>query len=100
MSGPDEADARAGAGILGLGAVACAACCAGPIVGFLAAAGVTAVLGAVVFGIAGLTVVAVVVAVLWRRRRTRSCSPSPSPGGPVRVDPPRLGARSGPRDGA
>jgi Flp pilus assembly protein TadB len=100
MSGPDKADARAGAGILGLGAVACAACCAGPIVGFLAAAGVTAVLGAVVFGIAGLAVVAVVVAVLWRRRRTRSCSPFPSPGGPVRVDPPRLGARSGPRDGA
>jgi membrane protein implicated in regulation of membrane protease activity len=101
MSGPDRTDARAGAGILGLGAVACAACCAGPIVGFLAAAGVTAVLGAVVFGVAGLAVVAVVVAVLWRRRRrARSCSASPSPNGPVRVDPPRLGARSGPRDGA
>ena len=93
-------EARVGAGMVGLGAVACAACCAGPIVGFLAAAGVTAVLGTVVFGVAGLAVVAVVVAVLGCRRRARRCAPSPSENGPVRVDPPRLAARSGPRDGA
>jgi len=96
VSGPD----RAGAGLLGLGAAACAACCAGPIAGLLTAAGVTAVLGTVVFGVAGLAMVAVVVAVLWRRRRARSCAPSASPDGPVRVDLPRLAARSGPWGGA
>jgi hypothetical protein len=83
---------RASLGVLGAGAAACAACCAGPIVGFLAATGIASVLGAVIFGLVGLVVVLAVAAVLYqrRRRKTQPCAPSP---GPTSVDPPRLKAR-------
>ena len=82
------------AGPLGLGVVACGACCAGPIIGFLAAAGVGAVVGAVVFGLAGVVVVALVGGVLWRRRLRRQ-QQRRAPGGTtetrsVAVEPPRL----------
>jgi uncharacterized iron-regulated membrane protein len=61
-------------------------------VGFLAAAGVTAVLGVVLFGVAGLAVAVVAGAILWRRRRARRCTlPAAEP---VAVDPPRLRSRS------
>ncbi len=46
-------DAKAGVGPVGVGAAASAACRAGPIVGVLAA-GVASLLGAVIFGVAGL----------------------------------------------
>jgi hypothetical protein len=36
-------DTRAGLGVIGVGAAACAACCAGPIVGFLTAIGLASV---------------------------------------------------------
>jgi len=85
------------AGPLGLGVVACGACCAGPIIGFLATAGVGAVVGAVVFGLAGVVVVALVGGVLWRRRqrRQRRQQQRRAPGGTtetrsVAVEPPRL----------
>lgn len=39
--------------ILGIGGAACAACCVGPILGFLAAAGVFTVAGAATFGAVG-----------------------------------------------
>jgi len=84
----DEVDARTGAGVLGVGAVACAACCGGPVIGFLATLGLTAVLGAVVFGAVGLVIVLVAGVVLWRRRQARRCRPPP-PGEspePVAVD--------------
>jgi len=80
--GAGTPNARTGLGIVGAGVVACAACCAGPILGFLAATGVASVLGAVVFGAAGVAVVAVVAAVMWlrRRRRQRECTPpAPTP---------------------
>ena len=93
MTAPGSADARVGAGVLGLGAVACAACCAGPVVGLLAAGGVTAMLGAVLFGAAGLAVALVAVVVVWRRRQARRCAPSPSSDEPVAVGPPRLRSR-------
>lgn len=66
-------------GVVGVGAAACAACCAAPIVGFLTAAGVASVLGAVVFGVAGFAAVAVAGGLLWRRRRRRQhqrCAPA------------------------
>jgi Flp pilus assembly protein TadB len=88
-----KADARAGAGIVGLGAVACAACCAGPVVAFLAAVGVTVVLGAVLSGAVGLAAALVAAVVLWRRR-ARRCAPAPSPDEPVTIGPPRLRPRS------
>ena len=76
---------KAGLGLVGAGAAACAVCCAGPILGFLAATGIASVLGAVVFGVVGLVVVLVVAAVLWQRRRRRQrCEPTgPSESTPV-----------------
>jgi Flp pilus assembly protein TadB len=81
-------DAKTGAGVVGVSAVACAACCAGPILGFLAAVGVTAAVGAVLFGVLGVVLV-LVAAVVWRRRRqARRCRPVPAE--PVVVEVPRL----------
>lgn len=85
----DTPSPNTGLGVLGAGAAACAACCAGPILGFLAASGIASVLGAVAFGVGGLIVVLAIAAVLWprRRRRARECDAAP---GPVRVDAPQL----------
>jgi Flp pilus assembly protein TadB len=85
----ETAKPKAGLGLLGAGAVACAACCAGPILGFLAATGVASVLGALVFGVLGLLVVLAVAGVLWRRRRRRAkeCVPATRP---VTLDAPQL----------
>ena len=47
-------DRKSGLGVLGAGAAACAACCAGPVLGFLAATGVATLLGAVAFGAIGV----------------------------------------------
>jgi hypothetical protein len=93
VSNTDKIDAKTGAGVLGVGAVACAACCAGPILGFLAGLGLTAAVGAVLFGVVGLVVVLVVAGVLWRRRQRR-CGPTPSQSESVAVEAPRLRARS------
>ena len=65
----------------------CAACCAGPIVGFLAATGIASLVGAVVFGVIGLLVVLASAAVVWQRRRDPPCAP---PAGPAPLDAPRL----------
>ena len=83
---------KASVGVLGAGAVACAACCAGPILGFLAATGIASVFGAVVFGVAGLLVVLAVTAVLYqrRRRKARQCAPAT---GAVPLDAPQLKTR-------
>lgn len=87
---PKRIDAKAGAGVVGVSAVACAACCAGPILGFLAAVGVTAALGAVLFGVVGVAAV-VVAALVWRRRRrVRPCQPVAAPAEPVAMAAPRL----------
>jgi hypothetical protein len=83
---------RAGLGVLGVGAAACAACCAGPILGFLAATGIASVLGAVAVGAVGLPVVLGVAAVLWQRRR-RNAQHCETPAGPVPLDAPQLGPR-------
>lgn len=76
---------KAGLGVLGVGAAVCAACCAAPILGFLAATGIASLLGAVVFGALGLIAVLSIAAVLLvrRRSRTRRCDPTP---GAVPVD--------------
>ncbi len=112
MGDAKRIDARTGAGVVGVSAVACAACCAGPILGFLDAVGLTAAVGAGLFGVGGLVggflagggltaaagavlfgvvgVVAVLVAglVWWRRRRARRCLPVTDE--PVAVAAPRL----------
>lgn len=78
---------RDGAAIVGIGAAACAACCIGPILGVLAAIGLTTVAGVVLFGAAGLLValLALVVVVRRRRRSTRAGCGTP-PSDPIRVD--------------
>ena len=81
-------DARTGAGVVGVSAVACAACCAGPILGFLAAVGLTAAAGAVLFGVVGVLAV-VVATVVWQRRR-RVPRRAPAAAEPVAVAAPRL----------
>lgn len=61
--------------ILGLGAAACVACCAGPILAFLAATGLFAAAGTARYGAAGL--LALVPAAIWyarRRRRAITCA--------------------------
>ena len=61
--------------LVGAGAAACAVCCAGPLLGFLAAIGLGAVVGVAVFGAIGLLVAAVgtIAVVRRRRRRTNAC---------------------------
>jgi mercuric ion transport protein len=55
--------------LVGVGVAACAACCAGPILGFLAAIGLGAAIGVALLGTTGLVIAAIVVIVLVRRRR-------------------------------
>jgi ethanolamine transporter EutH len=84
---------KASLGVLGAGAAACAACCVGPILGFLAATGIASMLGAVVFGLVGLVVVLAVAAVIWQRRhrqRQQQCAPG---SGPVTLEAPQLKTR-------
>jgi hypothetical protein len=93
----ESSTTNTGLGVLGAGAVACAACCAGPLLGFLAATGVASALGAVVFGAVGLLVVLAVAAVLYQRRRRkgRLCAPTTTTTVAVAVslDAPQLKAR-------
>jgi hypothetical protein len=60
---------RQNAGLLGVGAAACVACCAGPLIGFLAAASVATLTTVAVFGVAGLAVPVLAVLAYLRRRR-------------------------------
>ena len=61
---------RDGAATVGLGVVACAACCAGPIIAWVGALGLGAALGTLV-GLIGLAVAAIGAAVVVGRRRRR-----------------------------
>lgn len=90
----ESPNARTGLGLVGAGVAACAVCCAGPILGFLAATGIASVLGAVAFGVVGLVVVLAVAAVLWQRRRGRQrCDPA-LPTEPTPVAAPQLRTRT------
>jgi hypothetical protein len=72
---------KEGAALVGAGAAACAVCCAGPILGFLAEIWLGTAIGVAVFGSIALVVavaVAVAILVVRRRRRRRhagACSP-------------------------
>jgi hypothetical protein len=57
------------AAAVGIGAVACAACCAGPILAVLSAIGIGSAAGAVLFGAGALVVGAILAMVLITRRR-------------------------------
>ncbi len=66
MSAPKDA-----ATVVGLGAAACAACCAGPIIGVVAALGLGAIAATWLFGLVGLVAVGVVATAVMHRRGTR-----------------------------
>jgi hypothetical protein len=77
-------EARKGAGILGVGAAACAACCAGPILGLLAAAGLLTVAAYITAGIVGLAFA--VSAAVWFIRSSRVRRTCDAPAGPTPVE--------------
>lgn len=60
---------RDNAAVVGVGAAAaCAVCCAGPILGILAAIGLTTAASVAVFGLIGLAIAALAIPVIVRRR--------------------------------
>lgn len=65
--------------LLGVGAAACAACCAGPILGVLAAAGVLTATGVALFGFVGLLVLVPAAGWYLRRRRQATACAAPIP---------------------
>lgn len=67
--------------IMGVGAAACAVCCAGPILGALAAIGLGTAAGMALFGTIALFVgaVAVGLVVVRRRRSSDACHPADAP---------------------
>ena len=80
------------AAIIGVGVVACAACCAGPILGLLGAIGLGTAAGFALFGtfafVVGLAAVAYVV--VRRRRRIADCAVDVAPAAvPVELTLPR-----------
>lgn len=58
--------------LVGVGAAACAVCCAGPIIGLLVAIGLGTAAGIAVFGSIGFVMSAIVIIVVLRRRRRRA----------------------------
>jgi hypothetical protein len=84
---------RDSAAIVGVGVGACVACCAAPILGLLAAIGLTTVTGVALFGVAGLVVAAAVtLGLVLRRRRRRSTCATPRPSTTVHVGAPTVSA--------
>lgn len=83
--------AKRGFSVVGLGAAACVACCAAPVMAFLAATGVFTITGVVTFGLVGL-IGLVPVALWWGRRRRRLTRACPVPDESVSV---LLGRRPG-----
>jgi len=69
---------RENAAIVGVGVAACAACCAGPILGVLAAIGLGTAAGFALFGTIAILIGAAAIAVVLgrRRRRTAICLPA------------------------
>jgi hypothetical protein len=81
---------REGAAVVGVGAAACAVCCAGPILAFLGAIGLSTVVGVAAFGVIGLLIALLAVPLLLRRR-PRSHEGST---GLVQVEAPTVRTRS------
>lgn len=69
--------------IIGFGAAACVACCAGPLLAAIGAIGLTATFTTVAFGIGGFIVLAAAVPLALRLRRRRTCALPPD--GPTSV---------------
>lgn len=75
-----SANKKDNAAIVGVGVAACAACCAGPILGVLAAIGLGTAAGFALFGTLAVVVGAAAVAlVVVRRRRGAVCAVTETP---------------------
>ena len=72
---------RENATMIGVGVAACAVCCAGPIIGFLAAIGLGTAVGFAMFGAVALILggVTIVIVLTHRRQRSSSCDSGSSP---------------------
>jgi hypothetical protein len=70
--------AKENATVVGVGVAACAVCCAGPILGVLAAIGLGTAAGLALFGGIALLIGAVAVGLVMARRRRRSNSSRPA----------------------
>jgi len=77
---------RENAVMVGAGAAACAVCCAGPILGFLAAIGLGTAAGVAVFGTVSLIVGGGLAAFVLVRRRRRAAACDPPSLAPVPVE--------------
>ena len=77
------------AGILGIGAAACVACCAGPILAFVGGIVALGAVGTFLMGATAvaLALIAVATVLLARRTRPRSCTTGAAD--PVAVESPR-----------
>jgi cytochrome c biogenesis protein CcdA len=86
---------RENAAIVGVGVAVCAVCCAGPILGVLAAIGVATAAGFALFGTIAVLIGAAVVAfvLVRRRRRTADCMPADA-SGPMTVELTEMRTRS------
>ena len=80
--------AKENVAIIGVGAVACAACCAGPILGFLAAIGLGTAAGFALFGTAAIVAGALAVLIVVLRQRRRRVDACDGASEPVAVDVP------------
>jgi Ca2+/Na+ antiporter len=62
--------------ILGLGALACVGCCAGPILAFVGGLGIAGLVSTTIIGAAGvaIAVIAAFAYVIVRRRRRSACA--------------------------
>ncbi|MEP7203092.1 MAG: hypothetical protein ABI894_10805 [Ilumatobacteraceae bacterium] len=60
--------------LIGAGVAACAVCCAGPIVGVLAAIGLGTLAGVALFGSVGLVIAALAIIVVVKPRRVIACT--------------------------
>jgi hypothetical protein len=79
---------------LGAGTAACAACCAGPILGVLAAIGLTTAAATFLFGAVALVIAGAAVLVVLRERRNRSRTRAIDPGAvEVRLTSPAPGTK-------
>ena len=88
----DAPDKGPGAGVIvRVAVVACAACCAGPVLAFLGGVTVLGVAGTAFFGVAAATVAVAAttlfLAVHWRRA-AHACASGSVPHGPVLVPAP------------
>ena len=92
----EKSSQRQGAALVGVGVLACAACCAGPIIGLLAAIGLGTAVGVAMFGAIALVVGGIALLFVLRRRHRRSASSCQS--GSVSVEMSAALARSADRD--